>query len=438
MGDLHALVVLGIVALFAPLFFRFYLVHLGRDVRLWLISAFLTGFCTMFGGTYGALMNLYLLKLGFGKDVIGGLNGAFYIGMAMLALVSGPVVRRVGGIRNCALLGVALVVLGQVTFPLPTLFGQTPSIAWLAATLMVASGGITLYAVNIWPFMASRIAPEKRAYGFAGHLGLVPVGGMVGTLLSGELATLLSGSSEASARALAITLALSGGLMLGAFVSLLAIGKERASSAAHGASTSARTPTGPMPTLIIAMMVVVMIFDVSGEGIGRVFQNVYMTTDLGLDTQTVSVLLSYGQLVAALAVFTTPILIVRLGLAWTFILTTLGMSFGLAVVSTIPHFLAAGAGYALLIGFSQMARAAKTQYAMEIVEEHYRPHISGFMQFAETGTVFLLASAGGLLLERQVLSFPALFNAVALSTALAAVWFWLFFVRTPRGELAQA
>jgi len=438
MGDIHSLVVLASLVVFAPLFARSYLSRLNRDVRLWLISAFLTGFCTMFGGTYGALMNLYLLELGYGKDVIGGLNGAFYIGMALLAAVSGPIVRLVGGIRNCAVLGVVMVVLGQIAFPLPTLLGREPSIPWLAATLMLASGGITLYAVNIWPFMASRIEPETRAYGFAGHLGLVPVGGMLGTLLSGALAAWLSGSDKANAVGLATTLCASGALMGAAIFALLAITKEpaRALSQASAPATTLR-PVGRAPVLVIAMMVVVMIFDVSGEGIGRVFQNVYMATDLKLDTAQVSVLLSYGQLFAALAVFATPLLVRRLGLSLTFIVTTLGMSAGIGLVAAIPHWFAAGAGYALLIGFSQMARAAKTQYAMEVVEEYYRPHISGFMQFAETGTVFLLASLGGMALEKQALTFSGLFNLVAVATALAALWFWLFFVRTPRGELSR-
>jgi hypothetical protein len=195
---------------------------------------------------------------------------------------------------------------------------------------------------------------------------------------------------------------------------------------------------GAVPVLVIAMMVVVMIFDVSGEGVARVFQNVYMATSLSLPTERVTQLLGYGQLLAAIAVFTTPACIARLGLSFTFILTTLGMSLGLAVVSTIPNALAAAAGYALLIGFSQMARAAKTQYAMEVVEEYYRPHISGFMQFAETGTVSLLALIGGKLLQTQRVTFPGLFNAVAVSTALAALWFYLFFVRHPRGALRTA
>ncbi len=439
MGDMHSLVVLASLVVFFPLFARSYLSRLSRDVHWWLVSAFMTGFCTMFGGTYGALMNLYLLELGYGKDVIGGLNGAFYIGMALLAAVSGPIVRWVGGIRNCAVLGMVMVVIGQVLFPLPTLLDAQPSVAWLASTLMIASGGITLYAVNIWPFMASRIEPATRAYGFAGHLGLVPVGGMLGTLLSGLLAAWLSGSDTANARGLAITLCASGVLMAIAIAALLAITREPAAAARAGQPVAARrAPVGPAPVLIIGMMMVVMIFDVSGEGIGRVFQNVYMATELKLDTAQVSALLSYGQLFAALAVFATPTLIARLGLATTFIVTTLGMSAGIGLVASIPHWFAAGAGYALLIGFSQMARAAKTQYAMEIVEEYYRPHISGFMQFSETGTVFLLASLGGMALERHSLTFSGLFTLVAIGTALAALWFWLFFVRTPRGQLARS
>ncbi len=436
MGDVHAFVVLGLLVAVIPVLWRSHFAHLPGAVRLWLISAFLTGFCTMFGGTYGALMNLYLLALRQGKDVIGALNGAFYVGMALLALVSGPIVKLVGGVRNCATLGMAMCALGQMLFPLPSLLGATPSLAWLATTLMVASGGLTLYAVNIWPFMASRIAPEKRAYGFAGHLGLVPMGGMVGTMLSGALATRLSGSSQASTLGYAITLSASGALLIAGVIALLSIAREAPLEPAQRAATPPKR--GPWPVAIIGAMVLVMIFDVSGEGVGRVFQNVYMATVLALDTQTVSMLLSYGQLVAALAVFATPSMVRKLGLSWTFVLTTLGMSVGLAVVSTVPHWLAAGGGYALLIGFSQMARAAKTQFAMEVVEDAYRPHISGFMQFAETSTVFVLASAGGHWLESGALSFARLFNLVAFSTALAALWFYLFFMRTRKQVLAVA
>jgi hypothetical protein len=437
MADLHSWIVIAIAAACLPLFARAYLGRLRRDVHLWLISAFLTGFCTMFGGTYGALMNLYLLKLELGKDVIGQLNGAFYVGMALLAAVSGPLIQKLGGVRNAAAAGMALVALGQVLFPLPTLLGQTPSLAWLGVTLMIASFGITLYAVNIWPFMASRIEPANRPYGFAGHLGLVPLGGMVGTMLSGAAASAISGSADASAHGLALTLAGSGVLVIAGVIALFAIPK-RPLIAEQEPVQAVAPARGPAPVLIIALMVLVMIFDVSGEGIGRVFQNVYMAADLGLSSQRIAVIMSYGQLVAAVAVFCTPACIARLGLAWTFILTTLGMSLGLSLVSTVAHWFAAGAGYALLIGFSQMARAAKTQYAMELVEEHYRPHISGFMQFAETGTVFALSILGGQLLEHGGLTFPGLFNSVALSTALAALWFWLFFVRTPRGALRAA
>jgi MFS family permease len=357
--------------------------------------------------------------------------------MAVVAVVSGPVITMLGGVRNAAALGMALVALGQMLFPLRTLMGETPSLPWLQATLMVSSCGITLYAVNIWPFMASRIEPEKRAYGFAGHLGLVPVGGMVGSMISSKISALIAGTPEGSAHSHALVLACSGLLVCVGVAALIAIPKHP-SITQVGPAPAVAPARGPLPALIIAMMVIVMIFDVSGEGIGRVFQNVYMAKVLGIPDERVGILLGYGQLPAALAVFMTPRFVDRLGLAWTFIVTTLGMSLGLALVSTIPHWLAATVGYAVLIGFSQMARTAKTQYAMEVVEEHYRPHISGFMQFAETGTVFLLSVLGGKALQQGSLTFAGLFNLVALSTALAALWFWLFFVRTPRGALRAA
>lgn len=437
--DANSAVIVAVLAVFLPVFARAYLVHLSRDVWLWLVSAFFTGFCTLFGGIYGTQMNLYLLKLGHGPQVLGQINGAFWVGMALFALVTAWLVPVLGGVRNAAAVGLGLVALGQVLFPLPTLLGEEPTLTWLSATLMTASVGLTLYAVNIWPFMAARIEPDKRKYGFAGHLCLVPVGGMAGARLSGKLAFWFSDAAQPTPASLALTLLVAGLVLCIGVLALCLIGKEapEVEGDVPRVVASQREARGAAPVLVIALMVVVMIFDVSGEGIGRVFKNAYMATDLKLDEDFIAILLSYGQLVAALAVFGTPALITRLGLPWTFMLTTLGMSLGLAVISTIPHWAAAGAGYAILIGFSQMAMASKQQYAMEVVAERYRPHIAGFMQFAQTGTVFVLSMVGGQALA-DGLTYPQLFNLVAVSTAVAAVLFYFFFVRTPRGELAQS
>ena len=52
-----------------------------RDVRLYLISAALIGFT--FLGIYAVLFNLYLLRLGYGPEFIGTVNGVSQLGFAL-------------------------------------------------------------------------------------------------------------------------------------------------------------------------------------------------------------------------------------------------------------------------------------------------------------------------------------------------------------------
>ena len=57
-----------------------------RNVRLFLLSAALIGFTTS-GGVQGVLLNLYLLRLGYGLDFVGQINS---IGGLVFALFSLP------------------------------------------------------------------------------------------------------------------------------------------------------------------------------------------------------------------------------------------------------------------------------------------------------------------------------------------------------------
>ncbi len=64
-----------------------------RDARLYLSSAALMGF-TIFGGVYSLLMNLYLLRLGYGPGAIGVANAAGLLGWALACLPAGRLGRR--------------------------------------------------------------------------------------------------------------------------------------------------------------------------------------------------------------------------------------------------------------------------------------------------------------------------------------------------------
>jgi len=66
-----------------------------RDARLYLMTAALFGF-TVFGGIYAVLLNLYLLRLGYGPQFVGLINGTGQLAFAIFCLPAGALGRRWG------------------------------------------------------------------------------------------------------------------------------------------------------------------------------------------------------------------------------------------------------------------------------------------------------------------------------------------------------
>ena len=66
-----------------------------RNVRLFLLSAALIGF-TAAGGIQAVLMNLYLLRLGYGLDFVGQINAIGGLTFALFSLPVAMLCRRWG------------------------------------------------------------------------------------------------------------------------------------------------------------------------------------------------------------------------------------------------------------------------------------------------------------------------------------------------------
>lgn len=73
-----------------------------REARLYLVTAGLIGF-TIFGGIYTTLLNLYLLRLGYGPEFIGLVNAVGLFGLAIFSLPAGMLGDR-WGVRRMMIL----------------------------------------------------------------------------------------------------------------------------------------------------------------------------------------------------------------------------------------------------------------------------------------------------------------------------------------------
>ena len=89
---------------------------LNRDVRLFLVTSAVIGF-TVFGGITPVLLNLYLLRLGYGLEFIGMVNAALPLAVMIFSLPAG-ILGQHWSVRRMMVAGLAMIGLGCGLLPL--------------------------------------------------------------------------------------------------------------------------------------------------------------------------------------------------------------------------------------------------------------------------------------------------------------------------------
>jgi MFS family permease len=111
-----------------------------RDVRLYMITFALFAF-TIFGGIYTVLLNLYLLRLGYGPEFIGLVNAVGLLALAIFCLPAGAFSKR-WGTRRTMIAGLCMAIVGDGALPLAEFLPETLRSGWLLATYLLAGLGI--------------------------------------------------------------------------------------------------------------------------------------------------------------------------------------------------------------------------------------------------------------------------------------------------------
>src|SRR4051794_35245445 len=139
--------------------------NLNRNVRYFFVSSFLFGF-TIFGGINSVIINLYLLRLGYGPEFIGLFNAAGLLAIAIFSLPSGMVGRRWGP-RSGMIIGTSLMLIGYSLVPFGELVPAGIRSIWLVTMSVCGSCGIALYVVNTSPFLMGATGAVERNHAFS-------------------------------------------------------------------------------------------------------------------------------------------------------------------------------------------------------------------------------------------------------------------------------
>ena len=400
-----------------------------RDVRLMLFSQALIGF-TIFGGIYTVLLNLYLLRLGYGPQLIGQINAAGALSFALLSIPAGMLADRWGA-RRCMILGLLLAALGFGLLPLGEFIqNQTP---WIMGSYALGVLGNTFYIICSIPYLTLICPPQLRNHVFSTQVAIWPLAGFAGSLCGGFLPGFFSALLELPATHPA---AYRYPLLLASAILLVSVGAITATRARpHQRPTRAHRKSVPRPLAVILVLALVTFLQMAGENSLRIFFNVYMDDGLGATTALIGGLTAAGQLLAALTALAAPTLSHRFGRVPVIAVGAGAMALCMVPLALWGHWAVAGVASMTLIAITSIRRSVYIVFQQELVHEHWRVTMSSALTMAYGISIAAISLGGGWLIAE--LGYRTLFLGCGLLTALGVVCFQLYF-RVPRGEYAQS
>jgi len=417
-------------------------VHLfSRDLCIFLVTAVLVG--VAWDGVRTVLFNLYLLRLGYGPESIGMINAVGGLAFALMCLPAGALGTRHGS-RSMLITGLGLLAAGFCLLPLAELLTADWRTAWLLVTTLLAYFGYALYLVNGLPFMMEATGPEERNHAFSVHMALIPVAAFAGSLLAGLLPSVtasLLGTSMEEAAAYRFPLWLAAMLLVPGVLILLptrAMTMRHAPAAAGDATVRAPGASTGLANLIpyglIISVGMLMALRYGGRGTVATFFNVYLDDGLGTSTALIGTLAALGQLLSVPAALMAPLLTARWGSARTILWGSLGMALFTLPLALIPHWAAAGTGFAVSTALFLMTAGPLRMFSQELVPPRWRATMAASFMLGQ-GLAFSAASlAGGYIIVS--LGYRTLFLVATGLMGAAALFFWFRF-RSPGNEGAR-
>ena len=366
-----------------------------RDVRLYLITTMLIGL-TVDGGVYTVLFNLYLLRLGYGPEFVGLVNGAGMLVFALICLPAGTFGGRWGN-RRMMIVGLSLLVIGCGLLPFAELRTGNWRAGWLFITWCFAFIGFAMYFVNTAPFAMKVTHQSERNHVFSVQAALWSLAGFAGSLVGGFLPSIFAiylGVSLDQAAPYQYSL-LAASLLL--IPSVIAIVATREGHAQPLKERQAKEEASPVR--LIAFLTLIRLLVVTGVGTLFTFFNVYMDAGLHISTVHIGVLSAIGRLLSIPTALIVPLLTKRWGNGRTAAWASLGTAIGMLPLILFSHWSAAGLGFIGVLALTSIRYPAFLVYTMEVVSPARRGTMSGAGEMASGLSFSAMALGGGYIIK---------------------------------------
>ncbi|MEM7126039.1 MAG: MFS transporter [Chloroflexota bacterium] len=405
-----------------------------HDIRMYLITSFMIGFSYI--GIVAVLLNLYLLRLGYGPVFIGWVAASTALAFALSSLPAGAMGSYWGN-RRVVIAGVTIVGVSVGVIPLAEFLSTTWQASFILGTRLLGGFGFALYAVNYMPYLVAVSAPADRDYVFSIQVALSGLAGFIGSLIAGMMPDAFASLLELNVDGPApyrYPLYIGGLIIAPAVIALLTTseGEQIPSAAEKVDKVQPDTQIGLF--VIIGLLALTALCRNGSESAARSFFNIYLDAELGVSTPRIGALTALSQVLAIPAALAAPALVNRLGKSATIVWGTAGIAVGLILMALIPHWITAGIGFLGVVGMRSMTRAVLNSYQMEIVALDWRSLTAGVVSTAMGLGYSIMAFGGGYLIV--TMGYKGLFLTGAGLAVAGAVMFAGYF-RVPRGEYAR-
>ena len=404
----------------------------------------LVGMCFVVDGVYNVLLNLYMLRLGYGTEFIGLVNAVGLVTFASVSLPAGILGSRYSTTRLMKV-GAAISVSGALLLPQAELLPVGVREGWLVINYAVMLTGFSLFFVNGAPYLINvvdtaykhrAIAIKTAGWALAGFAGSL-AGGVLPGLFAALLATTLA--SPAPYR---LTLTLASVVMALSAMCLLRVRPLPDFSEAEAAdirddAPRARWNVTQSLIMLIAVMSIIRLFQVAGTATVLVYFNVYMDRHLSVSTAMIGVIAAVGRLTGVPTALLTPSLIDRWGIVKVVLWGSLMTSLCLLPIALVEHWLAAAIGFIGTLALSSIRFASFVVYILDLVPKSQQAIMAGSGEMAAGLSFAMMALGGGLLLS--LFAFRDLFLLGAVLSFTGAALFWLYLVMSrPKRKLKPA
>ena len=392
-----------------------------RNVRLYFITASLIGF-TLEGG-HALLFNLYLLRLGYGPEFIGLINGIGMCAFASSSLPAGRLTQR-WGCRRMMLTGLILIIVGYGLLLLVELEPGMWRNSWLIATHAVIAVGAAVYFVNTAPFLMNATSGKERNHVFSAYAAIGSLAGFTGNLAGGILPTFLSLILEVP---LSHPAPYRWALLIATLLLLPAILIVRATTSDSPPKRSAgkHSEGGSSRFSLILLLSFIRMLTITSLAVVHFFFNVYLDAELNVSIAHIGLILAIGRLLAVPAALVIPILTSRWGNGGASLWSSLGSAISLIPLALIPQWSAASLGYVAVMVLASIRYPTFMIYTMEVVSPEQRGIASGAGEMAAGVSFAFMALSGGYLIT--ALGYHSLFLTGAILTGIGTLIFWLNF-----------